>query len=108
MTTFRLSLFQQLEDFSWKSTDMLAKFEHLHELMSNPEIPDNLHGAKLMIEDHNHVKAKVFKAPVEYMEEEGRRIMHRIGGASGMFDGRPPGEYVLDRVAHDKGEYECS
>ncbi|XP_064646133.1 triple functional domain protein-like isoform X3 [Lineus longissimus] len=81
----------QLEDFSWKATDMLGKFDHLQEVMSNPEIPDNLHGAKIMIEDHNHLKAKVFKAPVEYMEEEGRRIMHRIGGASGLFDGRPPG-----------------
>ncbi|XP_074654482.1 kalirin-like isoform X2 [Tubulanus polymorphus] len=80
-----------LEDFFWKTHDMLNKFEQLQGILTNPELPDNLNGAKLMIEEHNHLKNRIVKAPVEFIEEDGRKIMQRIGGASGLYDDRKTG-----------------
>ncbi len=40
-------LFQLIEDFTWKALDLLGKLDQLREMLSNPELPDDLPGAKV-------------------------------------------------------------
>ena len=71
---------------------MLGKLDRLREILVNPDLPDDLAGAKMMIEEHNHLKKKVTKAPIESLEAEGQRILQRICGASGRHN-RNAGRY---------------
>ena len=59
--------------------------------MTNPELPDHLTGAKIMLEDHNYQKRRVVHAPVERLEGDGKTIIHRICGPDGP-DSRYPGK----------------
>ncbi len=38
---------QLIEEILWKAYDLLAKLEQLREVLSNPELPDDLQGAKV-------------------------------------------------------------
>ena len=40
-------LLQLIEEFNWKAYDLLGKLEQLREVLSNPELPDDLQGAKV-------------------------------------------------------------
>lgn len=71
---------QLLEEFTWKAVDLLGKLNQLRELLTAPELPDDLNGAKLMIEDHNTARHKVVKAPIEDLESEAQQILDRISG----------------------------
>lgn len=39
---------QLIEEFLWKAYDLLAKLDQLREVLSNPELPDDLQGAKVL------------------------------------------------------------
>ena len=41
-------LLQLIEEFNWKAFDLLGKLEQLREVLSNPELPDDLQGAKVL------------------------------------------------------------
>lgn len=69
-----------MEDFTAKTLDVLGKLDKLGEIVRNPVLPDDLPGAKEMIEEHNHLKKKMAKVPVNSLDEEGQRIIHRISG----------------------------
>jgi hypothetical protein len=82
---------QMLEEFMWKSSDMLRKLDKLHEMLTIGDMPNDLNGAKLMMEEHNRIKNKVMKAPIEALESDGHRILQRIC-TSGSRQGRTTGE----------------
>jgi len=72
-----------IEEFTWKALDLLSKLDRLREMLTSPELPDDLNTAKLMIEQHNHLRKKVTKAPIDALEAEGQRILQRICGGTG-------------------------
>lgn len=76
-------MFQMLEDFVWKSSDLLRKLERLREMLTAGELPADLAGAKRMIEEHSRLKNKVMGAPVDTMEAEGHRVLQRICNSGG-------------------------
>ena len=71
-----------LEDYVWKAVDLLGKMEQLREILLQSDLPDHLNGAKVMLDDHNHFKKSIVRAPVEQMDMEGNRILERICGAN--------------------------
>ena len=71
-----------LEEFTWKAVDLLRKLNQLQELLTTPVLPDDLNGAKLMIEDHSTLRQKVTQAPVEMLEAEAHSILEHIPGTS--------------------------
>ena len=77
-------LLQLLEDFIWKALDLLGKLDQLREHLMCPELPDNLNGAKMMLEDHNHLKKRVVKAPIESLDAEGQKILDQISRSTGL------------------------
>ncbi|ESO86296.1 hypothetical protein LOTGIDRAFT_220800 [Lottia gigantea] len=69
-----------LEDFIWQALDLLDKLDELGEILTNPELPDDLNGAQLVLEEHNRLKKRVTMAPVETLGGEGQHILMRITG----------------------------
>jgi len=83
-----------LEDFMWKSSDLLRKLDKLHEMLTTNELPNDFNSAKVMIEEHNRIKNKVMKAPVEMLESDGHRILQRIS-SNGSRQGRTTGSKCI-------------
>ncbi|KAL5006006.1 hypothetical protein ScPMuIL_017164 [Solemya velum] len=79
-----------LEEFIWKALDLLDKLDELGEILTNPELPDNLNQAQYALEEHNHLKKRVQMAPVEQLLMEGQYILQRIIG-----DGDQAGKYSI-------------
>ncbi|KAL8612455.1 hypothetical protein ACOMHN_058583 [Nucella lapillus] len=75
-----LVMFQMLEEFIWKALDLLDKLDELGEILTNPELPDDLVGAQHVLEEHNLLKRRVTLAPVEQLSMEGHHILTKITG----------------------------
>ncbi|XP_025096323.1 triple functional domain protein-like isoform X1 [Pomacea canaliculata] len=69
-----------LEEFIWKALDLLDKLDELGEILTNPDLPDDLGGAQHILEEHNHLKRRVTLAPVEQLSMEGHHILTKITG----------------------------
>ncbi|XP_029657628.1 kalirin isoform X4 [Octopus sinensis] len=69
-----------LEEFIWKALDLLDKLDELAEILTCPELPDDLNGAQIQLEHHNQLKKRVTKAPVEQLTMEGHHILKTITG----------------------------
>ncbi|KAG7245183.1 hypothetical protein INR49_023749, partial [Caranx melampygus] len=61
------------EEFSGHATQMLARLEEMQETVSRKDFPQDLEGARRMIEEHATLKKKVIKAPIEELDTEGQR-----------------------------------
>ncbi|XP_075683008.1 triple functional domain protein isoform X2 [Rhinoderma darwinii] len=66
------------EDFIGKATHMLSRLEELQEMLGNKELPQDLEGARNMIDSHCQLKKRVTKAPIEDLDLEGQKLMERI------------------------------
>ncbi|XP_076016034.1 triple functional domain protein [Genypterus blacodes] len=66
------------EEFSGHATQMLARLEEMQETVSRKDFPQDLEGARRMIEEHAALKKKVIKAPIEELDTEGQRLLQRI------------------------------
>lgn len=77
---FRWGCYQMLEEFIWKALDLLDKLDELGEILTNPDLPDDLGGAQHILEEHNHLKRRVTLAPVEQLSMEGHHILTKITG----------------------------
>ena len=60
---------------------MLSRLEQLRERLSNPELPDQLSGAKMMLEEHTHLRKHIISTPVDHLNQEGHRILERLCGS---------------------------
>ncbi|CAE1271123.1 Kalirin,Triple functional domain protein [Acanthosepion pharaonis] len=76
-----------LEEFIWKALDLLDKLDELAEILTCPELPDDLSGAQIQLEHHNQLKKRVTKAPVEQLTMEGHHILKRITGEDDTLSG---------------------
>uniref|UniRef100_A0AAY4E3F5 non-specific serine/threonine protein kinase n=1 Tax=Denticeps clupeoides TaxID=299321 RepID=A0AAY4E3F5_9TELE len=66
------------EDFTGNARHMLAKLEEMQETVTRKDFPQDLEGARRMIEEHAALKKKVMKAPIEELDSEGQRLLQRI------------------------------
>ncbi|KAM8841306.1 triple functional domain protein-like isoform 2-T3 [Spinachia spinachia] len=66
------------EEFSGHATQMLSRLEEIQETVSRKDFPQDLEGARRMIEEHATLKKKVIKAPIEELDTEGQRLLQRI------------------------------
>ncbi|XP_053323318.1 triple functional domain protein isoform X2 [Spea bombifrons] len=66
------------EDFISNATHMLSRLEELQEMLANKELPQDLEGARNMIEEHSQMKKRVIKAPIEDIDLEGQKLLQRI------------------------------
>jgi len=61
------------EEFSGHATQMLSRLEEMQETVSRKDFPQDLEGARRMIEENATLKKKVIKAPIEELDTEGQR-----------------------------------
>uniref|UniRef100_A0A3Q2EHA5 Trio Rho guanine nucleotide exchange factor a n=1 Tax=Cyprinodon variegatus TaxID=28743 RepID=A0A3Q2EHA5_CYPVA len=66
------------EEFSGHATQMLTRLEEMQETVSRKDFPQDLEGARRMIEEHAALKKKIIKAPIEELDTEGQST----GGSS--------------------------
>ncbi|XP_072009144.1 triple functional domain protein isoform X3 [Engystomops pustulosus] len=66
------------EDFIGKATHMLSRLDELQEILGNKELPQDLEGARNIIDSHCQLKKRVTKAPIEDLDLEGQKLMERI------------------------------
>nr|XP_015811144.1 triple functional domain protein isoform X4 [Nothobranchius furzeri] len=66
------------EEFSGHATQMLTRLEEMQETVSRKDFPQDLEGARRMIEEHAALKKKIIKAPIEELDTEGQRLLQRI------------------------------
>lgn len=74
-------LVQQIEDFAVKCVDMMMRLSKIRDSLNNAEIPDSVDIARAMLEEHNTMKTRVSKAPIEALEGEGQAILEKIRGS---------------------------
>ncbi|XP_013406610.1 kalirin isoform X8 [Lingula anatina] len=68
-----------LEEFTYKTTDLLARFDQIQLILKHPELPEDLKVSQYRLEEHGRIKTKVDHAPIDTLDLEGRRILQRIG-----------------------------
>lgn len=73
-----LFLFQALEDFFWQSSDMLDRLDDMREDLGHNDFADDVGGAKKGMDQHNELKRKILKIPVETIDSVGQRILQRL------------------------------
>ena len=61
------------EEFSGHASQMLSRLEEMQDTVSRKDFPQDLEGARRMIEEHATLKKKVIKAPIEELDTEGQR-----------------------------------
>uniref|UniRef100_A0A674IZ79 non-specific serine/threonine protein kinase n=1 Tax=Terrapene triunguis TaxID=2587831 RepID=A0A674IZ79_9SAUR len=66
------------EDYISSATHMLSRLEELQDILAKKELPQDLEGARNMIEEHSQLKKKVIKAPIEDLDLEGQKLLQRI------------------------------
>uniref|UniRef100_A0A671R0L5 non-specific serine/threonine protein kinase n=1 Tax=Sinocyclocheilus anshuiensis TaxID=1608454 RepID=A0A671R0L5_9TELE len=66
------------EDFTGNGRHLLARLEEMQETVTRKDFPQDLEGARRMIEEHAALKKRVMKAPVEEVDSEGQRLLQRI------------------------------
>uniref|UniRef100_A0A8C2IWH3 non-specific serine/threonine protein kinase n=1 Tax=Cyprinus carpio TaxID=7962 RepID=A0A8C2IWH3_CYPCA len=66
------------EDFTGNARHLLARLEEMQETVTRKDFPQDLEGARRMIEEHAALKKRVMKAPVEEVDNEGQRLLQRI------------------------------
>uniref|UniRef100_A0A5F9DRB4 non-specific serine/threonine protein kinase n=1 Tax=Oryctolagus cuniculus TaxID=9986 RepID=A0A5F9DRB4_RABIT len=66
------------EDYISNATHMLSRLEELQDMLAKKELPQDLEGARNMIEEHSQLKKKVIKAPIEDLDLEGQKLLQRI------------------------------
>uniref|UniRef100_A0A8B9RCJ7 non-specific serine/threonine protein kinase n=1 Tax=Astyanax mexicanus TaxID=7994 RepID=A0A8B9RCJ7_ASTMX len=66
------------EDFTGNARHLLARLEEMQDTVTRKDFPQDLEGARRMIEEHAALKKKVMKAPVEEVDSEGQRLLQRI------------------------------
>lgn len=70
---FKIKVRVAFEEFSGHATQMLTRLEEMQETVSRKDFPQDLDGARRMIEEHATLKKKVIKAPIEELDTEGQR-----------------------------------
>ncbi|KAG8442620.1 hypothetical protein GDO86_011416 [Hymenochirus boettgeri] len=66
------------EAFISNATHMLSRLEELQEMLANKELPQDLEGARNMIDEHSQMKKRVIKAPIEDLDLEGQKLLQTI------------------------------
>ncbi|KAG8197116.1 hypothetical protein JTE90_004375 [Oedothorax gibbosus] len=72
-----------LENFTWKTTDLLSRMENVKEDLTRNEFADDVSTAKSMIDSHSSLKKRIMQVPVEDIDLEGQQVLHKLSFATG-------------------------
>ncbi|XP_065568426.1 triple functional domain protein-like isoform X2 [Artemia franciscana] len=75
-----------IEDYLWKSADVLDGLDDLRDDMTRSDNPGDLSGARHIADKHNELKRKIMKAPVEELEKISQSLLQRLNPDCGSCD----------------------
>lgn len=64
-----------MEEFAWQAADLLDRLDDLQEDLARNDFADDVSGAKHKIDQHNEMKKKIMKAPVEDIDVLGEFVV---------------------------------
>lgn len=67
-----------VEEFAWQAADLLDRLDDLQEDLARSDFADDVSGAKHKIDQHNEMKKKIMKAPVEDIDVLGNVKIFKI------------------------------
>lgn len=91
------------EEFTGNARHLLARLEEMQATVTRKDLPQELEGARRMIDEHAALKKKVMKAPVEEVDAEGQRLLQRIQ-SSESYANRPVPAVPGQRDAQSQGQ----
>lgn len=71
-----------LEDFREKTLDVLDKVEDFQEDIQSADIAEDVGGAKHRLDNHNAMKHKILKLPIEELEIMSQKLIHKLTTAN--------------------------
>ena len=65
---------------------MLDRLDDLREDLGHNDFADDVNGAKKGMEQHNDLRRKISKIPVDTIDAVGQRILQRLSTSEGSYD----------------------
>ena len=75
----------------------MTRLGKIRDALNKAEIPDSVDIAKAMLDEHNSMKKRISKAPIEALEAEGRAIQEKICGSRHQSQGQLQGQIYYKR-----------
>lgn len=73
-----LELRLALEDFSWQANDIGDRIEDFQEDLHHFDLAEDVNGAKHQIDNHNDMKRKILKLPIDDLEGQGQKLLGKL------------------------------
>uniref|UniRef100_A0A336L0L3 CSON003029 protein n=1 Tax=Culicoides sonorensis TaxID=179676 RepID=A0A336L0L3_CULSO len=67
-----------LEDFMEKTLDVLDKVDDLQEDIASADVAEDVGGAKHRVDNHNAMKHKILKLPIDELELMSQKLIHKL------------------------------
>ncbi|XP_055630894.1 triple functional domain protein [Toxorhynchites rutilus septentrionalis] len=74
------------EDFLWQASDILDRIDDLQEDLQHPDFPEDVNSAKHSSENHNEMKRKILKLPIEDLDLQGQKLLGKFASYSNRND----------------------
>lgn len=71
-----------VEEFAWQAADLLDRLDDLQEDLARNDFAEDVSGAKHKIDQHNEMKKKIMKAPVEDIDLLGKFVFFIVYSVS--------------------------
>ncbi|CAG0918915.1 unnamed protein product [Notodromas monacha] len=94
-----------LENFSWQATDLLDRLEDVKDELSRTDCPSDVVSAKRSIEEHNELKKKIVRTPVEELDRMGQKILQKFNAGEGSSSSHDSGYSGRDSVSSSIGNH---
>lgn len=66
------------EDFSWQASDFADRVDDFQEDLQHCEFADDVNGSKHRIENHNDMKRKILKLPLDDLDGQGQKLLGKL------------------------------
>ncbi|XP_062708109.1 triple functional domain protein [Aedes albopictus] len=74
------------EDFLWQASDILDRIDDLQEDLQHSDFPEDVNSAKHSSENHNEMKRKILKLPIEDLDLLGQKLLGKFTSYSNRND----------------------
>lgn len=73
-----LELRVAFEDFSWQASDIGDHIEDFQEDLQHFDLAEDVNGAKHQIDNHNDMKRKILKMPLDDLDGQGQKLLGKL------------------------------
>lgn len=67
-----------IEDFFWQASDLADRIDDLQEDLQRNDFAEDVSGARHDIDNHNEMKKKILKLPIEDLDVQGKMLVSKL------------------------------